>query len=127
MAGIDELHILKATNITRNQLLAEHIKLANTFVSRLQGLLLTASLPAGHGLLLVPCQSIHSLGMTYAIDAIFLNKQGIVVGLLNTFAPWRLSAIYREAHSCLELSPNTIIKSSTTIGDQLSFQDLGKS
>jgi uncharacterized membrane protein (UPF0127 family) len=118
------LPILKATNITRNQVLAERMKLANNFFSRLRGLLLTPSLPAGHALLIEPCQSIHSLGMSYAIDVIFLDKQKMVVELLHTFAPWRVSAIYRRAHSCLELPPGTIAKSGTTLGDQLVFQGL---
>lgn len=112
---------LKATNLTRNIVLAEEVKLANNFFTRLRGLLFTDSLANGHGLLIKPCNSIHAIGMTYAIDALFLDKENTVVGILPDFQPWKVSAIFFRAHSCLELPANTINKSGTTLGDRLEF------
>ncbi len=63
--------------------------------------------------------------MSYSIDAIFLDKQNIVVGLLHTFAPGKISSIYK-AHSCLELPPGTIRATNTTIGDQLLIENANK-
>lgn len=113
--------LVKAINITRNQVLAEQVKLAKTFFMRLRGLLFTECLPVGHGLLIQPCNSIHALGMVYSIDAIFLDKENKVVGTLSNFQPWQVSSIYFKAASCLELPSSTIIKSGTTLGDHLEF------
>ncbi len=118
------MRILKAINTSRSQVLAERVKLADNFFTRLQGLLCTPALPPGQGLLLLPCNSIHSIGMTYAIDAIFLDEQNSVVGLIKNFKPGRLSTIYPRAHSCLELPAGSIAASGTSIDDKLEFQNL---
>ncbi len=111
----------KATNISRNQVLAEHVKLADSFFKRLRGLLFTLSLPDGEGLLLKPCNSIHCIGMAYTIDAIFLDKENIVIAALSDLKPWQVSAVYWQANSCLELAAGTISRSKTSTGDQLQF------
>jgi uncharacterized membrane protein (UPF0127 family) len=114
---------VQATNISRNQLLAEHVLLANHFFKRLRGLLFTNSLPGGQGLLIKPCNSIHMIGMTYNIDAIFINKENIVIATLSNLKPWQISSIYWQANACLELPAGTIIKSGTILTDQLQFSD----
>jgi Uncharacterized ACR, COG1430. len=91
-------------NETKNTILAERAIMARSFFSRLKGLLGTLSLPSGQGLLLEPCNGIHMLGMLYAIDAVFIDKQGVVVGLVERIPPFALSKTYKKAQSCLELS-----------------------
>ena len=118
------MQLLKAINVTRNQLLAERVKLANNFFTRLRGLLLSQSLPTGQGLLLMPCKSIHSIGMGYPIDAIFLNEELIVVAVEHNFQAWQISTVHWQAHSCLELPAGTIVKTGTLSGDQLSLENL---
>lgn len=98
--------------------------MARSFFSRLKGLLGTLSLPSGEGLLLEPCNGIHMLGMLYAIDAVFIDKEGVVVGLVERIPPFALSKTYKKAHSCLELSPGTIETSGTTCGDQIALFEL---
>ncbi|MEN1760989.1 DUF192 domain-containing protein [Anoxynatronum sibiricum] len=60
---------------------------ANTFFSRLKGLLGTRQLPADTGLLLEPCSSIHTWGMGYAIDALFLDDHNRVLQVADTLPP----------------------------------------
>lgn len=86
------------------------------------GLLDRTSLEEGEGLLLTSCQSIHMFGMRFAIDAVFLDKNGVVVGILEDFAPGKLSKIFGKAKSCLELPAGTIKKTGTTLGDVISKQ-----
>jgi uncharacterized protein len=86
------------------------------------GLLNRKSLNDGEGLFLTSCQSIHMFGMKFAIDAVFLDKSGVVVGILEDFAPGKMSRIFGKAKSCLELPAGTVKKSGTTIGDVISKQ-----
>lgn len=86
-------------------------------LARMKGLLFTDRLPEGEGLLIQPCNSIHMIGMRYAIDAVFMDKKGVVVGVLENFAPGRVSSIFFGALSCLELPAGTVEKTGTTIGD----------
>lgn len=76
-------------------------------------------LQEAEGLLIKPCGQIHMLGMKVAIDALFLDKEGRVVGVLEDFAPGRVSAHYRTAKCCLELPVGAIASSGTEIGDQV--------
>lgn len=115
--------MLRVVNQTRQQTVATSAKWARTLLSRLRGLLWGPPLLRGQGLYLVPCQSIHMIGMTFPIDAIFVDRQGKVVGLVKDIQPWRVSEFYWNAFGCLELPSGTIDATGTTCGDQLRFDD----
>jgi hypothetical protein len=104
-------------NATRNVTLASKVFEANNFLTRAKGLLGTKKLDKGCGLRLEPCNQIHMFWMTYAIDALFLSKEGVVVGLSERIKPWRLSPLFKGAKSCLELPAGTISDTGTKIGD----------
>jgi len=108
-------------NTTRGTSIADQAKIAESFCSRLKGLLGTAELPAGCGLFIVPCNSIHMFGMKYAIDAVFVDKKLVVVGILHSIAPGKMSSIIPKAHSCLELPAGRARDTNTEIGDQLEY------
>lgn len=116
-----ESKALTACNTTRGTCLATQVYMAKNFCSRLRGLLATKSLPAGRGLCLEGCKSIHMMGMIYAIDAIFIDQQWQVVGLVENIKPWRVSGFYRQAVRCLELPAGSISASQTQLGDQISL------
>lgn len=101
----------------------EKARRAGSLALRLSGLLLRPRLCAGEGLWLVPCRMIHTLGMRYAIDAIYLDRELKVVGLQQGLRPFRLGKVYRGAHSVLEMLPGAIATSRTRVGDQLGFDD----
>lgn len=107
----------KALNKTKGTSLADTLRIADSFLSRLQGLLFTSGLPAGQGLYITPCQAIHMFGMTYAIDCVFIDKQGKVVGLCKKVAPWALSPAFGKAIGCIELPAGTIEATQTEVGD----------
>ena len=99
--------------------MAEQVRVAKTFLTRLKGLLGTASLPPGEGLLIAPCNSIHMFGMKYAIDCVFLDADNRVVGLVENIAPGKMSRVFAPAKQCLELPAGVIASSSTQVGDVL--------
>ena len=69
-----------------------------------------------------PCSGIHTFGMRYNIDAIFLNESGTVVHLIHDMKPMRFSRYLFNARSVLELPAGTIRETCTSIGDKLSFE-----
>lgn len=75
---------------------------ADTFFTRLAGLQFRRSLPPGTGLLIVPCSSIHTACMRFAIDVVFLDEDARIVGLQPNVRPWRLAG-ERAAAMTLEL------------------------
>jgi len=116
---------MKAVNLTRRLLLGDGVETARTPVERTRGLLGTARIPRGGGLWIVPCRSIHSFGMRYEFDALFLDRNGKVVGTHSRFRRNRISRIFWKARGVLELPAGTIDRTSTAVGDEVVFQTGG--
>jgi len=113
---------LRFVNSTRKTVLAERALSAKTVFTRFKGLLGTSELAAGGGLLIDPCNGIHMFWMKYAIDAIFVDRDYKVVGLVPNIKPWAASKVYGNARACLELPVGTIKQSATQVGDVLNFE-----
>lgn len=79
------------------------IRLADGFFSRLAGLLFSPPLQPGHGLLLVPCASVHTAFMRYSIDVVFLDRAGRIRRIVPHLKPWRTAA-FPGAYQTLELA-----------------------
>lgn len=106
-------------NQTKKTWLATKIRKADSFVTRLVGLLKRTTLGPEEALWLMPSKGIHTIGMKFPIDVLFLNRSNQVVGSITGMAPYRVSAVRLSGHSVLELPNGTIRKSQTEIGDQL--------
>lgn len=79
------------------------VHLATTFWQRFCGLMLRRPLPSATALLIAPCNSIHMCFMRFAIDAVYLDKQGKILKITRHLRPWLgLSACW-HAHSVLEM------------------------
>jgi uncharacterized protein len=105
-------------NQTKETFLAYRVKVADTILSRLVGLLGKRSLEPESGLWIVPSCGIHTLGMLFDIDVVFLNRDLRVVDLSELVRPFSVSPINLQAESVLELPSHMIFKSRTEIGDQ---------
>src|SRR5262245_42763022 len=82
---------------------ARFTRVASSFAARLIGLLNRKSLHRQEGLLLSPGGSIHTLGMRFAIDAVFLDQQLQVLKLVARVRPWRGVIAPRRTRYVLEL------------------------
>ncbi|HEV2273864.1 MAG TPA: DUF192 domain-containing protein [Acidobacteriaceae bacterium] len=111
-------------NRTRQAELASSVELADSSASRRKGLLGRAALRAGEGLWIVPCESVHTIGMQFPIDLVYLDRSHRVKKVRMNVPPWRLSACL-SAHSVLELAAGTIQKTQTRPGDTLEFSTAG--
>jgi uncharacterized membrane protein (UPF0127 family) len=109
---------LRAANVTRGTVVATFLELADTGAKRNKGLLGREGLAAGEGLWIVPCESVHTFFMQFAIDLVYLDRNHRVKKVRRAVGPWRVSACL-SAHSILELPAGTIEASGTERGDQL--------
>ena len=105
-------------NLTKETWLATKVRKADNFLTRLIGLLKRTHLGPVEALWLMPSRGIHTIGMKFPIDVVFLNKKHTVVGLMADLAPFRISPVHFSGYSVLELPSGTIKKSRTEIGDQ---------
>jgi uncharacterized protein len=109
-------------NLTRNTLLADAAEVADTSEKRRAGLLKHDRLDPGQGLWIVPCESVHSFFMKFAIDLVYLDRNKKVRKVRHRMVPWRVSACL-SAHSILELPAGAVATSGTKAGDQLEIED----
>ena len=80
----------------------EHCLLAETWFTRLRGLLGRKSLAEGEGLLLRPASSIHTAFMRFTIDAVFIDRENRIVKVVPELRTWRMAAC-RGSRAVLEL------------------------
>ena len=114
--------VMNARNVTRNTAIGNAIREANTFLARSRGLLGKDGLAPGEGLWICPCGSIHSLGMRFDIDALFLDRNLKVVGRYDRFRRNRISKVFWNARGVLELPAGTIERTGTEVGDEIQFK-----
>ena len=80
------------------------VRRAHTFWARLRGLLGRKSLGPEEGLWLERCNAIHMAGMRFAIDAIFLDREGRVVAVRENVRPWGIAGPVKGAREVLEVA-----------------------
>ena len=106
-------------NLTRRTWLATRVKKADNFLTRVVGLLKRTALGPEEALWLIPSKGIHTIGMKFPIDVIFLDKDNVVLGVLSGLRPYRITRVRVKGYSVLELPNGTVKKSQTEIGDKL--------
>lgn len=111
----------QAFNRTRQAFLATSLSVADTHWTRLRGLLGRASddFRNGAGLWIVPCHGVHTLGMGFPIDVVYLDRNRNVVHVESDLRPWRFAPVRMQASSVLELPCHTVAKTETNIGDKI--------
>lgn len=100
-------------------MLGDSITVAQSSLTRLVGLLRHRSLGPGCGLLIVPSQAVHTVGMHFPIDVIFLDRDWRVCHLRQVMQPNRVTAVHWKSRFVLELPAGVIATCSTAVGDQL--------
>jgi uncharacterized membrane protein (UPF0127 family) len=114
--------LLSARNVSRGIVIGDAIREADTFLKRLRGLLGTNGLAPGEGLWVTPCSSIHSFGMRFVFDALFLGPDLKVVRKYEGFRRNRISGVFWNARGVLELPAGTIERTGTEVGDEIEFR-----
>jgi uncharacterized membrane protein (UPF0127 family) len=106
-------------NQTRSCFLSLDVALANTSFLRLKGLLGKLKLRSDEGLWVVPSRGIHTLGLLFPLDLLYLDEHRRVIHLVESFPSFRIAPLKAQAESVLELPTHTIYSSQTQPGDQL--------
>jgi len=112
---------VRAVNTTRATVVGESIRVADSPLTGIVGLLGERELPPGDGLLIVPCQGVHTLGMLFAIDVVVLDADWNVLAVRRDLRPFRLTRVFLKAAAVLEVRCGTVDSSRTRVGDTLSF------
>ena len=106
-------------NKKRESFLALNVVRADTHMARLKGLLGTLRLRSDQGVWVIPSQGIHTIGLRFAIDLIYLDANDRVIELIESFGTFRIGPLRMNCASVLELPTRTIYHSQTQVNDEL--------
>lgn len=113
-------------NQAGHTLLASEVQRAEGMWPRIKGLIgrRAEDFRPGRGLWITPSEGIHTIGMKFPIDVIYLDAKRRVVRVYHGLKPWRVAAISFAARSVLELPAGTVAASKTKVGDVLEFEPI---
>ncbi len=114
---------VQITNVTRHVILATHARVADNSLTRLMGLLGKRAFPEGQALVLRPCSGIHTVGMRFAIDALYLDARRRVIHAVSDLGPWRFGPLDPATACVVEMPAGTIATTATAIGDEIFFSE----
>ena len=106
-------------NKSKETFLSFRVRVAESFLSRMIGLLGKRSLKPDGGVWIAPANSIHTVGMLFSFDLVMIDKDFRVVNVKEMVRPFRIVLPKLRAESVLELPAHTVFRSRTEIGDQL--------
>jgi len=111
----------QAFNHTRQAYLATAMAVADTHWTRLRGLLglRSSDFRNGSGLWIVPCRGVHTLGMGFPIDVVYLDRTMTVIHIQCDLQPWRFAPVRAQATSVLELPCRAAAETGTVVGDKI--------
>ena len=120
---------LRALNQSRGTVLCARLENAGGVAGQSKGLLGRDGLEPGAGMLFensrfTPMMWMHMFFMRFAIDIVFLGRGDKVIRISRRLRPWRVSAMVFGARRALELEAGAAEKSSTQIGDQITFETI---
>lgn len=99
------------------------VDIADRFWSRLRGLLGTQSLAREKCLLIAPCNSVHMLGMRYAIDVAYLDDDNKIIKIVENLRPWTGCSICLKAKNTLELARGAVQYYDLQVGQILEIEE----
>ncbi len=120
---------LRALNQSRGTVLCARLENAGGVAGQSKGLLGRDGLEPGAGMLFengrfTPMMWMHMFFMRFAIDIVFLGRGDKVIKISRRLRPWRVSAMVFGARRALELEAGAAEKSSTQVGDQITFETI---
>jgi uncharacterized membrane protein (UPF0127 family) len=106
-------------NPMRESFLSLAVMAADTTFARLRGLIGRLRLRSDEGLWVVPSHGVHTIGVFFPIDLVYLDDERRVIHVEESFPAFRVAPWRNQATSVLQLAPHAIYSSHTQIGDQL--------
>lgn len=122
--NISEILSQKRCVVTNSngEILLQNCGVAHHYFQRLRGLLFSDYQTGAAGLVIAPCRSIHTIGMPYAIDVAFFDKNGFITAYSGNVQAGNLYLASWRAYGVLEVLSGTIGQEKLQTGEKLLFK-----
>jgi len=108
-------------NVRTGSVIATVVEPALDSQSRRKGLLGRDALADSHAIVLAPCGAVHTFGMRFPIDVLFVGADGCVIKIVEQLGAWRMAASL-QACITVELPTGSVRRHQVSTGDRLSIQ-----
>ena len=115
------VELLEVTLTNESRRLTSKVKHARSILDRMIGLMFAPPKIEIDGLLIEPCNSIHTFFMRFNLDLLFLSRENVVLKIQRNVRPWRLTWIVWRSTKVLELKSG-LIPTEMKAGDRLEFK-----
>jgi uncharacterized protein len=112
---------IRITRAADGKVIADRADRAEGLWTRCKGLLGRRSLKGGQGMLIEPCNGIHTLGMRFPIDVIVLDSEGVILRLVSRVQPWRFVLPMRGGRAVVEIAGGEIEAAGLRVGEKLTW------
>jgi uncharacterized membrane protein (UPF0127 family) len=116
--------VVRVENTTRDTVVAQRCRVAESLVQRVFGLHLLPELSEDEGLLLPGATTIDTTFMRYPIDLVFVDRSVRVTRTVHALRPWRMVLRTAGGSDCIELPAGALTRSGTEPGDTLVLRPL---
>lgn len=84
------------------KVISKDVLLADSWFKKALGLLVGPALAGDECLMIAGCKSIHTLGMSYDIDAVFIDTRGSIIKIYRGLKPYRVTGFVPGAETVIE-------------------------
>jgi len=110
---------MRLYHLAGQRTVVENLDLAEDSSSRRRGLIGHPPLSQRQGLLIRPCRWVHTFGMSFPIDVVYLGRDGRVVALSENLVPNRIDRPVLRAQGVVEMAAGAIQRTGLAVGDHL--------
>jgi uncharacterized protein len=115
------MSVVQAIDEASGRVVAEQVEVATSMWARFWGLMFRGKLDEGHALLIDPCSSVHTFFMRFRMDAVFIDRDGVVTKVAACMKPYR-AALGPKSKKVLEMPCGAAEAAGISTGSRLSFR-----
>lgn len=109
-------------NISKGNIIASRGRVADSFFTRLKGLIGREELDKNEGLCIKPCKGVHTFFMRFNIDIVFVDENGVAGEIVRNLKPNRVSKYISDTSYVIELSEGMCEEINIEIGDKIELR-----
>lgn len=97
------------------------LEIADSLINRTFGLMGRDGLQNDYGMWFEPCAGIHTFGMSFPLDVLFLNSDGVAIKAVSNLQPWRICGSFFRARVVIELAAGSIALHNIKVGKRYHY------
>ena len=115
---------MRLYDLDQQRTIVDDLESAEALGARTRGLIGHEPLRLGQGMLIRPCRWIHTVGMSFPIDVLYVNKRWRIVAVSENLRPGRIDRPVFHAWFVVEMAAGAIRQAGVKVGDRLEVQNV---